>query len=500
ILIAGEPGIGKSRLLQEFVTGLRDQPAVVVGSSHEAERGLPYWPLVEALRPCALSANLATLQVDPLYLAEVARLLPELRTVLPELPDLPPAELSQDQGRLFHALTHWLLAMARMNPPLVLCLDNLHWTDETTLSWLGYLARRIQMSPVLILGTYRTGQASAVASLRTSLMRLGLLREIVLEGLGVAEIVQLIRHLSGRATGSMRRIQRLHRYTGGNPFFFLEILRAMFEAGILWNDGTGWSTNWDETSEGNQELPLPDTVCQAIRERVSRLSRHARQVLEAGAVLGRRFDLILVRQTSGRSEAEVVDALEMLSDRHLVSASAGSYEFGHDLIRTIVYRDLSYGRCRLLHLRAATALLRLRSNDTGALARHFEAAGEPGRAARYLLRAGEQARDVYAHTEARASFDKALALLEKEAAHLQDPQSIVSNQRLQVQALAARGWAFRLLGDMEAYARDSQEVAKLAGLLGDQRTLAHLRWREAYTHRWFCHHAEARRAAEEGVQ
>jgi len=486
--------------MQEFVTGLRDQATVVSGSSYEAERSLPYWPLVEALRPYASTASLAALQVEPLYLAEVARLLPEVRPFLSDLPALPRAELGQDQGHLFLALVQWLRSLAARRPPLILCLDDLHWADEATLSWLGYLARRIYMAPVLVIGTYRTAEAGAVASLRTQLMRQGLLHEIVLEGLPLSEVVRLVQHLSDQTVGTTKFSQRLHRETGGNPFFLLETLRAMFEAGILWQDETGWTTGLDETTEDYRELPLPDTVCQAIQERLSRLGLQARQVLEAGAVIGQRFDLNVVRQTSGRRDEEVVDALEQLSARQLISENAGTYQFDHDLIRNIVYRDLSAGRRQLLHRRAAAALLGHRSDDVGALARHFEQAGDLAQAADYALQAGERARDVFAHIEAHAYFDKALTLLEREAGHLRKPKEIAANRRLQVQALYGRGWAFRLLGDMDAFGRDSEEIARLAGLLGDQRELARLHWREAHTYRWFCRYGQALAAAEEGIR
>jgi DNA-binding SARP family transcriptional activator len=500
ILIAGEPGIGKSRLLQEFVTGLRDQATVVSGSSHESERSLPYWPLMEALRPYASTASLAALDVEPLYLAEVARLLPEVRTCLPNLPALSAAELGQNQGRLFLALVQWLRSLAARRPPLILCLDDLHWADDATLSWLGYFARSIPMTPVLVIGTYRTEEAGAVSSLRTQLMRQGLLHEIVLKGLPLSEVVRLVRHLSDQAGGVTRFSQRLHRETGGNPFFLLETLRAMFEAGILWQDVTGWSTGLYETTGDYRELPLPDTVCQAIRERVSRLSLQARQVLEAGAVIGQQFGLNVLRQTSGRRDEEVVDALEMLSARQLISEDGRTYQFGHDLIRNIVYRDLSSGRRQLLHRRAAAALLGSRSNDVGALAWHFEQAGDLAQAANFALEAGERARDVFAHIEAHAYFDKTLTLLEREAGHLRKPREIAANWRLRVQALYGRGWAFRLLGDMDAFSRDSEEIARLAGLLGDQRELSHLHWREAHTYRWFCRYSQALTAAEEGIR
>jgi tetratricopeptide (TPR) repeat protein len=127
-------------------------------------------------------------------------------------------------------------------------------------------------------------------------------------------------------------------------------------------------------------------------------------------------------------------------------------------------------------------------------------AEQPGRAAAYALKAGQAAKAIFAHVEAQRHFDQALALLHQEAAELHDPDALAANQALQVEVLHERGWALRLLGDMEAYAQDLEQVARLAQALQDPRTTAHLRWRQAYTHRWFCRYTQARQAAEEGLR
>jgi len=176
------------------------------------------------------------------------------------------------------------------------------------------------------------------------------------------------------------------------------------------------------------------------------------------------------------------------------------YAFTHHKIQEVVYGGTPRRHRQHAHARAGAAMEKLQPDDVVALAWHFERAEEPGRAARYALQAGQAAKPVFAHAEARAYFDRALALLEQEAARLRDPEAVAANQRLRIQALHERGWVLRLLGDMEAYARDLQEVARLAESLGDQRTLAHLRYREAYTHRWFCRYAQARKAAEDGIR
>jgi tetratricopeptide (TPR) repeat protein len=248
-----------------------------------------------------------------------------------------------------------------------------------------------------------------------------------------------------------------------------------------------------------EEIYLPDTILDAVEARVARLSPTARQVLEAGAVLGRSFSFTLAHQTSGRGEMETVDGLDEVVRRQLVEEGATGYWFKHEIIRAAVLHQLSRRRLEVLHRRAGQAIENMEPSNVAALARHFEQAGEAGRAAPYALQAGRIAKEVLAHAEALAHFDKALELLEWEAVDLLEPEDLVANERLRVEVLFERGWALRLVGDMEAYARDGEEVVRLASSLGDPRSLAHVRWREAYAHRWFCRFSEARISAEDGV-
>jgi DNA-binding SARP family transcriptional activator len=495
VLIAGEPGIGKSRLLQEFAAICQDQARVVVGSGHEAAKGLPYGPLLEALQPYASGL----FRLAPAIEKPLAHLWPEQASFAAYALAAARVEPHQEQGLFFHALADAILRLAHQQPPLILCLDDLHWADETTLRWLGYVSRRLIAAPILVVATYRSEEASAVAALRTQLARLGALQEIRLEGLRQADVLHLIRSLSGQSSGAERFSQRLHRETGGNPFFVLETLRTMFEAGVLWQHETGWSTELDETTEDYRELPLPDTVHQAIQERLGRMSLQAGQVLEAGAILGHQFDLDLIYSTSGRSEDEVVEALEMLLGRQILSAQGSLYRFNHDLMRTAVLLDLSYGRRRLLHRRAAEALAVQRPGDLPALVRHFEGAEDPHRAAMYALRAGQNARIAFGYVEARAWLDRALVLLDLEAVHLFEPEAISANRRLRFHVLDERGWAHRLVGDMVAYARDSKEAAGLARSLQDPHLLAQVSWREARAQRWYCRYAGAVGSADLGL-
>jgi predicted ATPase len=346
VLISGEAGIGKSRLMQDFVNGLEGEATVISGGGHEAEQDLPYWPLIEALGPHLPAINWAALNVQSLHLSEVTRLFPELRTLLPNLPPPAVAEPGQEQGRLFLALTRWFLGLAAQRPPLILCLDDLHWADETTLAWLGYLGRQLKRAPVLVLGAYRGAEAARVARLRAGLLRLSVLQEVMLEGLLPVEVQRLVRRLAGQAAADGRLDRRLHRGSGGNPFFLLETLRAMLDAGSL---------RQGETAQDGAELPLPDTVYEAIQDRLRHLAPQTRRVLEAGVVIGQQFDLDLVQATSGLDESEVIGALESLLARQIITEYEGQYWFNHGLVRTAVYRDLGYDRRQLLHRRTAEA-------------------------------------------------------------------------------------------------------------------------------------------------
>jgi DNA-binding SARP family transcriptional activator/tetratricopeptide (TPR) repeat protein len=435
-LLSGEPGIGKSRLLQEFVSGLEGRATPLGVCGHEAERGLPYGPLVEALWPHT-QALAQVPNLEPLQRAELARLLPDLRPagapISPSIADrrpmaqrgepmstiepTPPAP-GQEQMRLFQALAAAMLGLAARNPPLVLCLDDLHWADAATLTWLSYFARQIKHAAVMILGAYRPEEASPLAPLRTELRRQGVGHEVIVGALTPQDVLNLVTYLGGRGRVAEMLSEQLHHKTGGNPFFLLETMRGMFEAGSLRQEGgkiataPGDAVGYAPRSE--EQLPLTDSVQQAIRERLDRLDSGARQVLEAGAVLGYRFTLEMLQATSGRREEEVVDGVEILLARQLLSEQEQAYLFNHEIIRALAYHDLSSGRRLLLHRRAGEALQRLRPADVAALAWHYEQ-GEGGtdRAIGYLLQAGDRARGIYAYEEASQYYQRALVLLKE---------------------------------------------------------------------------------------
>lgn len=496
VLISGEPGIGKSRLMHDFATRLEGQALILAGAGHRDTRAMPYQPIIQALR-LGFKIRPPELLSHTRWLIEAARLMPELRDRYPTLSEPAPLQSAEVRARLFESLRELILSLARGRRPLLLCLDDLQWADSVTLEWLTYLGRALRDVPLLIVGTCRSSDGETIAELRRELYRCGVLSELPLTGLEAPAILQLLHqpvcaHLEpGQANILAGRLQRA---TGGNPFFILETLRGWIESGCA-------EERLADLNVVERDWPLPDSVRAAVDARLARLSSQARQVLEAGAVLGETFDFDEVHTASGRQAMETVDGLDELVARQLLveqppDGEPSRFQFQHAIVRGVVYRGLSTWRRRLLHRRAAEVLEKLHPDAAVILAGHYENAGEPEQAARYALQAGLAAKAVYAHVEGWAHFDRALALLQQETTA---PQSS-ANRRLQIEALNGRGWVHRLLGDMEAFDRDSQAIARLAAPLGDPHIMAQLHWREAYAHRWFCRYADARHAAETGLR
>ena len=468
ILISGEPGIGKSRLMQDFATRLQDQALVLVGAGQPGGQTLPYHPVAQALRSALgaesfdrlrtgsfdeLNTSHLTSNVQPIWLAEASRLMPELRALWPDLPPPVPAEPDEARTRLFEALCQITLGLAAGPRPLIMCLDDLHWFDSATLDWLAYLGRRLQDTRLLILGTYRHEEASTVDRLRHSLTRLGALTELRLAGLDTRAVRELLHHLIGTVRDSEVLADRLQRSTGGNPFFLLEILRSLAEAGRLAGDSADLA-----------EFPLPDSVREAVEARLQRLSPQARQVLEAGAILGEAFGFDLAHRTAGRRELETMDSLDELVARQLLVEKPSGYRYQHALTRQTVEAALSPVRAQLLHRRAGRALEELDPQAVAALALHFDGGGRARKALHYHNLAAQRAQALSAWEEVEKHQSRMLELLDRLDPDRSHPDCL--EQRGQV--LAARAHSRFLQGRLAERDADLESLDGLAEASGDE--------------------------------
>ncbi len=383
-LVEGEPGIGRTTLVEELAERVRRAGGVVLrGRSYEEEARLPYRPVIDILR-ARLAEDVSWLDdLDSSVLAEAARLVPELAEALPagrRFPT-PPPDAPGAEARFLGALWDTLAAAAAGTSTGVLVLDDAQWADEATLRLVSFGLHRLADRPLLVVLVWLTpyehpvrSAAAAAARDGGALVTLGRLDEAA-----VGELVAVLRpEDAGPAV--------VHRYwetTEGVPRLVVEYLRAA-DAG----------------------LAMPAGVRDALLDRLSSVSETARQLLSAAAVIGRSFDAETLRSVSGRTDEETVSALEEVVGQGLVREGTSAYDFDHGLLRTVVYDGTSLARRRLLHGRAAAVA----GLPPAARARHLQLAGQDAAAAEAFRAAGDQAETVFAHAEALAHYTAALDL------------------------------------------------------------------------------------------
>jgi DNA-binding CsgD family transcriptional regulator/tetratricopeptide (TPR) repeat protein len=392
-IVAGESGVGKSRLLAELESRARESGALVLTGDcvDLGESELPYVPLVAALRPLARSGDAA---LTDSVRAAVAPLMPSLGTA-PE-----PGEHGDEggaQARLFEGLLALLDGLGASRPVL-LVIEDLHWADRSTRAALAFLARSLISERVLVVGSYRPDELHRRHPLRqllAELERIPNARRISLAPLTHDELADQLADILG-AVPDGELLERLWTRSGGNPLFSEELLAA----GV---DGLG---------------AAPDTLRDALMLRVERLSEPAQEILRLVAV-GQRLSHDVLAETSGLDERTLRDALREAVDSHILVASEdGWHRFRHALLREVVDDDLLPGERAALHLALARALeprIDERSGAalTAAVAHHFAAAGDQPKALEWSVRAATAAERVYAHGEARALLERALELWDR---------------------------------------------------------------------------------------
>jgi DNA-binding SARP family transcriptional activator/lipopolysaccharide biosynthesis regulator YciM len=388
VLLTGEVGIGKSRLWQEWSASLASLPDLTVLETRclESTQALPFVPLTGLFtsRPCVQRLFSPASPVSPIWMAEIARLVPELRTTLPDLPvpaGLPPEE---ERRRLFEAFVQFLLALNAH--PLVFFIDDLHWADRATRDWLGYLVHRLHDHPLLLIAAYRPQDApAALVHLVANWGREGVARQLPLSRLTNEESAALIASLHI----DPMLAQRVQAQGAGNPYALIELSRA----------GPG---------------DVPSVLTDLIRARLDRLPEPARQVLQAAAVLEPDFDFATLRRTSGRGEEETLDALDALLNAAVLIERDRDYAFAHPLVAAVVADSLSGARRAFLYRRAAEALEATQAGRlpqiAGRLARLYTQADNPTRAAYYAELAAEHALALAAPDEAVGFYRQAVAL------------------------------------------------------------------------------------------
>lgn len=419
-LVAGEPGIGKTRLVEELAVyaGLR-RVQVLWGRCFEGEGGVPYLPFVEAFRGYARRHSDEELrEVLGTSAPELSTLVSEIRTRFAELTELPPLDPDAERLRLFDGVACFV-RNASLRSPLLIVLDDLHWADKPSLLLLQYLIRHLDRDRVMIVGTYRDVEldrthplADTIASLRRERMY----ERVLLRGLSLDDVGDLLVAASNQEP-PREFVEVIHRETEGNPFFISEILRHLVDTGALRREGDQWVGTPDAVIEN-----LPEGVREVIGRRLSRLTDECNALLTVAAAMPQGFTLDVVSDVAGLDDEQALDLLDEALRHHVVQErrdTTRTLEFSHALIRQTLYGELSTPRRVRLHRQIADALERHYGSTADAhlseLAFHsFQAApaGDADRAISYCTRAAQRASGQAAFEEAQRFCDMAIQALE----------------------------------------------------------------------------------------
>src|SRR5216684_2837871 len=434
VFLEGEVGIGKTRLATEFLAWAEMEGAdVLQGQAFETGGQLPYRPLIEALRPRIERENAPDDLLSDTWLAELARLLPELCDRYPDLPD-PVGDKSVARNRLFEAVARLGQALAARTM-LVLFIDDVQWADATSLDVLHYLARRFAKSetPALLLLTLRMGERAmrpALTEWRTGMERAVPLTHLQLGPLTAEDILRLLQAFGGAGGKDGRRAADLERFgqwlfaeTEGQPFYLMETLKFLIERDVLAshpNEDGGWTIDFTAAMEHEMVVRgfFPPSVREVIVARLDRLTPNAFALLVAGAVLGQGITFEYLCQVAGLAEHDGLSALDEVLHSHLLHESEraggrvadGRYVFAHAKIRALVYAEASEARRSIFH-RRAVKVLQAAAAPAAVLAYHALAAGLAEPAFRWSLAAGDEAMRVVAVRDALTFYEQAQHLM-----------------------------------------------------------------------------------------
>lgn len=433
VLLAGEPGIGKTRLAQEMMQAALNRGFLVAsGRCYEPQSAIAYFPFLEALSMAYGAAPTSLRAALPHRWPDVARLLSDQEIGASPAPPAHATAGANDQQRLFLQVSGFLHALAGERP-VALLLDDLHWADGASLDLTQHLARRTHGSRILLLGTYRDSGVSPARPLEPllrDLWREHLVTRVPVERLSLDGTTALLAAIFGRGTFSDEFAKMLHGQTEGNPFYTTELVRELVERGDVYQENGRWQ------KRQRVDFVLPESVRSVIGLRLARLSSATQTALQEASVLGPAFRFMDLQAMSALSEAQVETALDEAEEAVLVrEVGQDGYVFHHVLIQQTLYAQLSARHKRRLHRAAGEALERQGDRErewrVAKLAYHFAHTDQYERALQYATRAAERMREAAARREEAEFLGQAI-----EAAMRMDDLHLVTELRVK------RGEAF----------------------------------------------------------
>ena len=458
VMLAGEPGIGKTRTAQELAAYAKEHGAQVLWGwcYEEGSLSLPYLPFVEALRDYVLSRETDAIRQElGAGASDVARIVPDVREKL-QVELRQPGDPEEDRYRLLQAVSEFLRNAASAQP-LLLVLEDLHDADRGNLDLLMHLASNLAGFRLMVLGTYRDVEVDRTHPLSgalANLSRISSFSRVLIRGLAVDEVQRMVEAAAGQEVQSGLTVA-VERQTEGNPLFVQEVLRYLAEEGLLVRQEGSRAGLGDASVEGVAGR-IPEGLRDVIGKRLSRLSQECNRLLAVASVIGREFPLALLQSVAQVSDEELDASLEEAQSAVVIEERSSivgivNYSFAHAFFRQTMYEEIIAPRRLRLHQQVARTIeqqyqARLEEHAVE-LAEHFSHSSDPSdlaKAVEYGEMAARRATAVYAYWEGVAHAGKDLEL----ARRLDDPEAFWQ---------AAHAWLF-----LAKAPQHGEEVLRLA--------------------------------------
>lgn len=477
LLISGEPGVGKTRLVKELMTRAAVEKAVILTGECYSEEGAPYNPLAQVFRQ-ALLRTIDGNKTPPAdrVIADLLTIIPDLHSRFPDVAPNPRLGPADEQQRLYESVVEMMVWLAQ-GAAIMLFMDDAHWADRATLFLLRHLARRTRILnlPLMIVATYREvelDEARPWHEVLNDLNRERLSLRIKLSRLDKPQTRNMLVTLFDEEI-TPELLDAIYYETEGNPFFIEEVVKALIDEGKI----AYYNNQWHRPSM--KEIVIPQSVRIAIQTRLTALPADVQEMLRMAAILGREFDDILIQQAVEFNDETLISILEKAEKSQLISETISNqlgkvtYSFVHALIHATIYESMSGLRRQRLHRRAAAAIEAVRPADYEALAFHYQEGGDLERARQNAMKAGERALALYSNQDAERYFRLILELDgsegEKATALLGLGQALFRESRFKEsmdiwkQAIPI----YQQLGDADKVARTYAFISSAARFLGD---------------------------------
>jgi predicted ATPase len=471
VFVCGEAGVGKTRLVNEFLLRSKEMGAEILCGWCLSEAAIPYFPFTEAFNAYmsttsdAKAKSTMTKQLGIIGWLKGTALTKEVNAQ--ELFSTP--EIERD--KTFEAVARVLLQLSTQRP-LVLFLDDLQWADHLTLALVHYLSRKCRNSRLLIIGTYRPEETVSTEERRLhpleetmfSMSREDLLIKLELKSLKRNDLSQLVRSIF-HASVDEAFVEKLYKETEGNPLFALETLNLVVDEGFLSEKEGQWML-----TAPMEKIGIPSKIHKVITRRITRLGREERRLLDLAAVCGHSFNPSVMSKIMASDVADVLQILVEIERRHmLIRPEDSTFEFTHHKIREVIYGNLPSELRRVYHLKTASCLeqvLAEKTSDdyTAVIAFHYVEGGAPEKAFEYLLKLGEKAVNIFANVQAIEYLSKALEATQKVA-------RLATNENL-ARIYMLRGRALLSRVEMTKASNDFNLLLQNATSIGDESMIA----------------------------